>query len=257
MRDEDDYVRFLDAGYKNRRRISIYIDHDDEPLMHWIEEEIAEDGLYNDSDPCFDYVDSAMLDDISVDHEADDEGLLEVIKERAPTCEHRQCARHIYANFKKKYTCVEFRKLLWRAKSTTEYYMREINTMSTHAYDHLMERDPKTWCKAFFELDRYWDVTLSGPRIYEVKQLHGVYAIDLDQRTCGCRVWQLTDIPCVHGIAAILFFNGNAEEYVAVWFTTNMFGSCYRYNMEPTNGGNMWPETCIQSILPPCPGDQK
>ncbi|CAI9271593.1 unnamed protein product [Lactuca saligna] len=456
LRDEDDYVRFLDAGYKNGRRISIYIDHDHEPLMQWIEEEIAEDGVYGDSDPSSDDVDSVMSDDISVDHEVDDEvieipksvdpflskknlipkggvdeevddevhhfpihdpdqkwdtmvpvlgmrfsdryelkqmitnyavfkggellaaigrdsnnqmyplawavvsvenketwkwfldllledigmgdgrgltiisdqhkGLVEAVKERAPACEHRQCARHVYANFKKKYTGVEFRKLFWRAaKSTTESafrsYMREINAMSTHAYDHLMERDPKTWCKAFFELDRccdamengisesfnaaivearkkpiismleevrvyvmermykqkgkgekwnldicpsirrrietfkeqqrYWDVTPSGPQIYEVRQLHEVYAVDLDQRTCGCRAWQLTGIPCVHGIAAIFFLNGNAEEYVAVWFTTNMFGSCYRYNVKPTNGADMWPETGLQSILPP------
>ncbi|CAI9291251.1 unnamed protein product [Lactuca saligna] len=529
LRDEDDYVRFLDAGYKNGRRISIYIDHDHEPLMQWIEEEIAEDGVYGDSDPSSDDVDSVMSDDISVDHEVDDEvieipksvdlflskknlileggvdeevddevhhfpihdpdqkwdimvpvlgmrfsdryelkqmltnyavfkgqvnlgsivtykwigkmltndilekprisyrnmvalvkknfglhvsvgqcrnaknfaldeisgslvghyeklwdygaellrsnpgstvsievnpmpdsttyfkrmyvclkgvkdgwiegcrrvigvdgcflkgicrgellaavgrdsnnqmyplawavvsvenkeawkwfldllledigmgdgrgltiisdqhkGLVEAVKERAPACEHRQCARHVYANFKKKYTGVDFRKLFWRAaKSTTESafrsYMREINAMSTHAYDHLMERDPKTWCKAFFELDRccdavengisesfnaaivgakkkpiismleevrvyvmermykqkgkgekwnldicpsirrrietfkeqqrYWDVTPSGPQIYEVRQLHEVYAVDLDQRTCGCRAW--------------------------------------------------------------------
>ncbi|CAI9263488.1 unnamed protein product [Lactuca saligna] len=73
LRDEDDYVRFLDVGYKNRRRISIYIDHDHEPLMQWIEEEIAEGGVYGDSDPCSDNVDSVMSDDISVDHEVDDE----------------------------------------------------------------------------------------------------------------------------------------------------------------------------------------
>ncbi|CAI9294647.1 unnamed protein product [Lactuca saligna] len=65
------------------------------------------------------------------------------------------------------------------------------------------------------------------------------------------KAWQLTGIPCVHGIAAILFLNGNAEEYVAVGFTTNMFGSCYRYNVKPTNGADMWLETGLQSILPP------
>nr|KAJ0189382.1 hypothetical protein LSAT_V11C800402130 [Lactuca sativa] len=84
------------------------------------------------------------------------------------------------------------------------------------------------------EQQRYWDVTPS-------EQLHEVYAIDLDQRTCGCIAWQLTGIPC----------NGNAEEYVAIWFTTKMFGNCYRYNVKPTNGADMWPETCLQSILPP------
>ncbi|CAI9290960.1 unnamed protein product [Lactuca saligna] len=83
LRDEDDYVRFLDAGYKNGRIISIYIDHDHEPLMQWIEEEIAEDGVYGDSDPCSDDVDSVMSDDISVDHEVHDE-VIEIPKSVDP-----------------------------------------------------------------------------------------------------------------------------------------------------------------------------
>ncbi|XP_023758853.1 uncharacterized protein LOC111907317 [Lactuca sativa] len=83
LRDEDDYVRFLDAGYKNGRRISIYIDHDHEPLMQWIKEEIAEDGVYGDSDPSSDDVDSVMSDDISVDHEVDDE-VIEIPKSVDP-----------------------------------------------------------------------------------------------------------------------------------------------------------------------------
>ncbi|KAI3697583.1 hypothetical protein L6452_30676 [Arctium lappa] len=31
-------------------------------------------------------------------------GLVEAVKEVFPLAEHRQCARHIYANFRKKYT---------------------------------------------------------------------------------------------------------------------------------------------------------
>lgn len=82
---------------------------------------------------------------------------MEAVKERAPSCEHRNCARHIFANFKKKgFTGVEFRRLFWSAaKATTDSnfrsYMREIRTMSTEAYEHLIERDPNTWCRAFFE----------------------------------------------------------------------------------------------------------
>jgi len=92
---------------------------------------------------------------------------VEAVKERAPACEHRQCARHIYANFKKKFTGVEFRKLFWiAAKATTETRFRatmlEINAMSPHAYDHLMERDTKTWCREFFDVDRCCDAVENG-----------------------------------------------------------------------------------------------
>ncbi|CAI9286925.1 unnamed protein product [Lactuca saligna] len=46
-------------------------------------------------------------------------GLIEAVKERVPDVEHRQCARHIYANFKKKFTGAEYRKLFWRAAKAT------------------------------------------------------------------------------------------------------------------------------------------
>ncbi|CAI9268898.1 unnamed protein product [Lactuca saligna] len=76
-------------------------------------------------------------------------GLIEAVKERVPDAEHRQCARHIYANFKKKFIGAEYKKLLWRAtKATTihrfEGIMKEISLIDIQAYDHLMERDPKS-----------------------------------------------------------------------------------------------------------------
>ena len=94
---------------------------------------------------------------------------MEAVKERAPASEHRQCARHIYANFKKRYSGVEFRKLFWLAsKATTEQhflsYMREIRQLDPAAHQHLLakERDPNTWCRAFFEPDRCCDAVENG-----------------------------------------------------------------------------------------------
>ncbi|CAI9280265.1 unnamed protein product [Lactuca saligna] len=78
LRDEDFYVRFLDVGYSNGCKIGIYIDHYHETIMEWIEEEKVEEG---DSvgDICEDDVDLVMLDDVSVNHEANDE-IIEIPK---------------------------------------------------------------------------------------------------------------------------------------------------------------------------------
>ncbi|CAI9283210.1 unnamed protein product [Lactuca saligna] len=46
-------------------------------------------------------------------------GLIEAVKERVPDVEHRQCARHVYANFKKKFKGAAYRKLFWRAAKAT------------------------------------------------------------------------------------------------------------------------------------------
>ncbi|XP_023755101.1 uncharacterized protein LOC111903563 [Lactuca sativa] len=82
-------------------------------------------------------------------------GLVEATKDILPHVEHKQCARHIYANFRKVYSGIQFKKMFWAAtKSTTEgdfkINMDRIKTLSEGAYDHLMAREPHTWCRAFF-----------------------------------------------------------------------------------------------------------
>nr|KAJ0216160.1 hypothetical protein LSAT_V11C300106670 [Lactuca sativa] len=83
-------------------------------------------------------------------------GLVEAVKDILPNVEHRQCARHVYANFKKAYTGLEFKKLFWAASMSCveSYFMRHMETikkLSPSAYDYLMSRQPKTWCRAYFD----------------------------------------------------------------------------------------------------------
>ena len=48
-------------------------------------------------------------------------GLVDAIKAFLPLAEHRLCARHVYANLRKTYKGMQFRKLFWAiAKSTTQ-----------------------------------------------------------------------------------------------------------------------------------------
>ncbi|GJT81344.1 hypothetical protein Tco_1055686 [Tanacetum coccineum] len=81
------------------------------------------------------------------------------VKELLPHAEHRLCARHIYANFKKKWNGLHYKSLFWGvATSTLEVYFKHkmelIKNIDPLAYDRLMERDPKAWCRAYFQMDR-------------------------------------------------------------------------------------------------------
>ncbi|KAK1439423.1 hypothetical protein QVD17_05241 [Tagetes erecta] len=94
-------------------------------------------------------------------------GIIEAVKDIFPNAEHRQCTRHIYANFKKKYRGLQFKSLFWAAANSTtkqffEEKMEELKTISKSAYDHLMERNPTTWSRAFFEVGRACDVFENG-----------------------------------------------------------------------------------------------
>nr|KAJ0214311.1 hypothetical protein LSAT_V11C400185520 [Lactuca sativa] len=72
-----------------------------------------------------------------------------------PHVEHIKCARHVYANFRKVFSGIEFKNMFWTvAKSTVEgdfeLNMEKIREVIRVAYDHLMARGPKSWCRSFF-----------------------------------------------------------------------------------------------------------
>ncbi|CAI9286024.1 unnamed protein product [Lactuca saligna] len=186
-------------------------------------------------------------------------GLIEAIKERVPHAEHRLCSRYILANFNTRFKGEHFIKPFWKAvKATTkqkhEAAMKEIKELDSRAFNYLMERDPKCYCRAFqiegvfcdaiengisesfnadivdarhkliiamledirvYVMQRFWAVYPCGYQQFEVVLCNDRYAVDLIRRTCGCRRWQLTGIPCVHGVAAISSMNLNLEDYVA------------------------------------------
>ncbi|KAK8540850.1 hypothetical protein V6N13_038593 [Hibiscus sabdariffa] len=82
-------------------------------------------------------------------------GLLEEISLNLPKVEHRFCARHIYANWRKKYKGGDLQLLFWAmCKATTEVeFQRHSSRMSKlkdKALRSLMTKDPKYWSKAYF-----------------------------------------------------------------------------------------------------------
>ena len=88
-------------------------------------------------------------------------GLFKVVKERLPDVEHRLCARHIQANFHKKFKGEQYFKPFWRVVNARtvakfEAARNEIKSLESRAYDYLIDRDPRCWSKAF--LERVWIV---------------------------------------------------------------------------------------------------
>lgn len=81
--------------------------------------------------------------------------------------DHRQCARHVYANFKKSYNGLDYKRMFWGASlSTTEASflaaMDELKEMNVNAYEHLMQRNPQSWCRAFYPGGRACEAVENG-----------------------------------------------------------------------------------------------
>ncbi|CAA0818600.1 Unknown protein [Striga hermonthica] len=86
-------------------------------------------------------------------------GLLKAVKELVPNAKHRMCARHIYANWRKKYTD---KKLWWRcAKASNRtlfnMYRAYLAQDTPEGAQDMMTTSPEHWSRAFFRLGNNCD----------------------------------------------------------------------------------------------------
>ncbi|KAH7848986.1 hypothetical protein Vadar_011384 [Vaccinium darrowii] len=65
---------------------------------------------------------------------------------------------------------------------------------------------------------RSWVATYARNSIYEVSNGVRTYVVDLTMHSCICRKWDVTDIPCSHGIIAIMKDKRAPESFVHPFF---------------------------------------
>ncbi|XP_074277505.1 uncharacterized protein LOC141601136 [Silene latifolia] len=68
-----------------------------------------------------------------------------------------------------------------------------------------IEEDKASTCK----------VLPSKPTLFQVQDGIDGLTVDLEARTCTCKKWDLTGIPCSHAVSAIFSIHGHAEDYVS------------------------------------------
>ncbi|CAI9298295.1 unnamed protein product [Lactuca saligna] len=210
-------------------------------------------------------------------------GLIEVVKELLPYVEHRQCAKHISQNLRKRYSGAQYESILWKAcKATTEVdfkvVMKDLEVLDPSARQYLMDKVPKTWSRAYFQPRRWCDVVENGMsesfnvvivdarkkpiitmleelRMYMMervfkKKCKDAYEVDVEEGTCSSRFWQLNGIGCVHSVAAISFMNRDVESYVDKMFSSITYMKAYKFRLTPMNESNLWPAIDYTPPLP-------
>ncbi|KAK1423947.1 hypothetical protein QVD17_19258 [Tagetes erecta] len=79
--------------------------------------------------------------------------------------------------------------------------------------------------------------------------------VDMRQKTCACRRWELTGIPCRHTVAAIWNMekntqgNGLPEHCVHQLYMMETWRRVYSHKVFPINGKSMWPTSRIPTTL--------
>ncbi|GKB14257.1 hypothetical protein Tco_0848180 [Tanacetum coccineum] len=229
-------------------------------------------------------------------------GLSEAVKTWLHEAEHRHCNKHIYANFKKKWTGVLYKRLFWTAASSTVEqnflnHMDEIKRLDPEAYAYLMGREhgscrlvnargkpiitmledirvyvmQRNWAlsKQASELDdnicpsirkklnilkkqqRSWQVFPSGYQVLKVRKKDEAYGVNLIERSCVCKLWDISGIPCVHAVASYMHLHMDPDLGVSSWYSQSKWFDAYQFSIKPVSGSKMWKSTSNTHPLPP------
>lgn len=83
--------------------------------------------------------------------------------------------------------------------------------------------------------------TYAGYDEFEVTTVNGSkYAVHLGNRTCGCRRWDLSGIPCHHAISCLNRLGKNVEDYIDSVYSTFHYKQAYSGIIYPMNGHLAW-----------------
>lgn len=92
----------------------------------------------------------------------------------------------------------------------------------------------------------------NGNGKFEVKHYDHRFKVDLNNRTCTCRYWMLSGLPCLHAIIlCINYTTNNLDNYVADCYRIDEFKRIYAHCLEPCEGMTSWPVSDWPRLLAP------
>nr|XP_012570215.1 uncharacterized protein LOC105851895 [Cicer arietinum] len=162
-------------------------------------------------------------------------GLVPAIANIGAHVEHRLCVKHLYGNWKKKYPGGHMKELLWLAARATvvqdwEKAMQKIKAINEDAWKDMMQLPPSMWTRSAFRTDTQCDLQVNNMceafnmAVLEYRDkpiitlLEDTYTVNLHTKTCACRKWDLTGIPCCHALVCIWHNKADPESSSSVQF---------------------------------------
>jgi len=99
-----------------------------------------------------------------------------------------------------------------------------------------------------------WNLTWCGDghgHRFEVSRWDVKVDVNITERTCTCRLWQLTGLPCRHACAAMLYLNLKPEDYVDELLTMDKYNATYQHFISPVVSNHYWEGTNQIGPAPP------
>nr|GEU97181.1 leucine-rich repeat-containing protein [Tanacetum cinerariifolium] len=98
---------------------------------------------------------------------------------------------------------------------------------------------------------RNWTLYPCGNNVFEVRKRDDSYGVNIENRTCTCKWWDLSGVLCVHSVAAFSFLKNDPILGVSAWYSQKMWKNAYSYFIKPVSGSSMWPQPPEEPPLPP------
>uniref|UniRef100_A0A8R7TD71 SWIM-type domain-containing protein n=1 Tax=Triticum urartu TaxID=4572 RepID=A0A8R7TD71_TRIUA len=98
---------------------------------------------------------------------------------------------------------------------------------------------------------KYCQADRAGETIWQVTSKEKQYCVDMATCTCECKRWNMTGVPCSHGISAMTKQKLHPEDYVSEFFKKPLYMETYKAIIYPIPGPDCWPDTNTQDIHPP------
>ncbi|XP_074306023.1 uncharacterized protein LOC141641251 [Silene latifolia] len=208
-------------------------------------------------------------------------GLIEAFNTVTPKAEIRFCVRHIWANFKQQYSGPVYKEAFWKAARATTIVefkreMKGIKFLSPNAYAYLASIPAKHWSRHAFSTTSKNNSLLNNmcesfnavlkeardkPIItfmewirsgeYEVKHKGVQKAVNLEKRTCSCRHWELSGLPCSHAIVCIMDQREELLDYVDEAYTKATYVRAFEHAIAAMPGYQDWEKVGQVAPLPP------
>ena len=86
---------------------------------------------------------------------------------------------------------------------------------------------------------------------YEVRSRGHQFVVDLRARTCACRYWDVTGIPCPHAVSCIHSENWDPAYFVSPWFKREKYIDAYSRSISPMDSKILWRYNECDYLFPP------
>ena len=66
------------------------------------------------------------------------------------------------------------------------------------------------------------------------------FTVSLEAKTCSCRYWQLSGLPCCHALSAIYCVGHEVDNYIASCYSIAEYKKTYDCCLQPVEGEESW-----------------